>query len=103
MSERATTTGPRVSKRGQFQCSDGPEPHRGRTKELLKRHPELRLFISKNPYTFLIILLAVALQICGGYALRNAPWWMILLTAYFFGAYVSHALWTLIHECAHNL
>src|ERR1035441_6008578 len=28
---------------------------------------------------------------------------MILLASYFFGAYVSHALWALIHECSHNL
>jgi sphingolipid delta-4 desaturase len=88
---------------GQFEFSDGPEPHRDRTKELLKCHPELRQYIGKNPYTFLIILAGVALQVCGGYTLRNAPLWMILLAAYFFGAYVSHALWALIHECSHNL
>jgi len=88
---------------GQFEFSNGPEPHSDRTKELLKCHPELRQYIGKNPYTFLIILAALALQVCGGYALRNAPLWMILLAAYFFGAYVSHALWALIHECSHNL
>jgi sphingolipid 4-desaturase/C4-monooxygenase len=88
---------------GQFAFSNGPEPHRDRTKELLKCHPELRQYIGKNPYTFLIILACLALQVCGGYALRNAPLWIILLASYFFGAYVSHALWALIHECSHNL
>lgn len=88
---------------GQFAFSNGPEPHRDRTKELLRSHPEIRQYIGKNPYTFAIILACLSLQVGGGYALRNSPWWMILLVAYFFGAYVSHALWALIHECSHNL
>jgi sphingolipid delta-4 desaturase len=103
MSEEKQRRGQVSSTVGQFEFSNGPEPHRGRTKQLLKRHPELRQYIGKNPYTFLIILVAIALQVCGAYALRNAPWWMILLASYFFGAYVSHALWALIHECSHNL
>jgi sphingolipid delta-4 desaturase len=88
---------------GHFAFSNEPEPHHGRTKELLKRHPELRQYIGKNPYTFLIILLCVGLQVGGGYAVRDSPLWVILLVAYFFGAYASHALWALIHECSHNL
>src|SRR3954447_3551791 len=86
-----------------FEFSTEPEPHRDRTKELLESHPELRQHIGKNPYTFIVILTGVGLQVVMGYLLRDAPWWLILPVAYFFGAYVSHALWTLIHECSHNL
>ena len=80
-----------------------PEPHRNRTKQLLSRHPELRNEIGKNPYTFIIIVTCVALQVAMGYVLRDARWWVIVSVAFLFGAYVSHALWTLIHECSHNL
>jgi sphingolipid 4-desaturase/C4-monooxygenase len=103
MSEEKQLGGQMSPESGQFAFSNGPEPHRDRTKELLKCHPELRQYIGKNPYTFLIILACLAVQVCGGYVLRNAPLWMILLASYFFGAYVSHALWALIHECSHNL
>jgi sphingolipid delta-4 desaturase len=71
--------------------------------QLLASHPELRKLIGRNPYTFLIILICVALQLSMGYLLRNAPWWLILPAAFCFGAFTSHALWTLIHECSHNL
>jgi sphingolipid delta-4 desaturase len=86
-----------------FEFSREPEPHRNRTKQLLSSHPELRDEIGKNPYTFLIIVICVALQVAMGYVLRDARWWVIVSVAFLFGAYVSHALWTLIHECSHNL
>ncbi len=87
----------------QFLTSQSPEPHRDRTRALLRRHPELRQFIGKNPYTALIILGCVALQVCVAALLRDSPWWEIVLGAFTVGACTSHALWTLIHECSHNL
>lgn len=86
-----------------FAFSNESEPHRDRTRQLLASHPELRQEIGKNPYTFLAILTCVAVQLGAGYLLRDASWWMIVAAAFFFGAYASHALWTLIHECSHNL
>ena len=79
------------------------EPHRERTKTLLRNHAELRGLIGNNPITALIILGCVCLQVGLACALRDASWWLILLTAFIIGACASHALWTLIHECAHNL
>src|SRR5262249_15487079 len=35
--------------------------------------------------------------------LAGQPWWVILLASWLVGAFACHALWTLIHECAHNL
>jgi sphingolipid delta-4 desaturase len=87
----------------QFLASDSEEPHRGRTRLLLRRHPELRRLIGRNPYTAFLILGCVSLQVVAGYLLRDSPWWLLLLVAFTGGACVSHALWTLIHECSHNL
>src|SRR6202045_2940329 len=77
----------------QFLNSQSQEPHRDRTKTLLRSHPELRRFIGKNPYTALIILGCVSLQVGVGFLVRDTPWWVILLTAFTAGACGSHALW----------
>jgi len=90
-------------KKKTFAFSAGPEPHRARTRALLERHPELRRYIGKNPRTFWFILLCVTIQVGIAYLLRGASWWIVLPVAYIFGAFVSHALWVLIHECSHNL
>jgi sphingolipid 4-desaturase/C4-monooxygenase len=87
----------------QFLNSQSQEPHRDRTKTLLRSHPELRRFIGRNPYTAVMILGCVSLQVGLGFLLRDSPWWVILLVAFTAGACASHALWTLIHECSHNL
>ncbi len=38
-----------------FQYSNQPEPHKIRTRAILNAHPEVRNFIGRNPYSFLII------------------------------------------------
>ena len=50
----------------QFLYSQSQEPHRERTKTLLRSHPELRRLIGKNPYTALMILGCVSLQVGAG-------------------------------------
>lgn len=69
----------------------------------MRHHPGLRQYIGKNPYTFLVIAACIALHLGMAFLVRGASWWIILATAFFFGAYASHALWVMIHECAHNL
>lgn len=91
------------SARVEFLNSEFQEPHRERTQALLRTHPELRRLIGRNPYTALFILVCVSLQVTGAALTRNSPWWVILLAAFTVGACTSHALWTLIHECSHNL
>ncbi len=86
-----------------FVYSNSPEPHRERTKTLLKNHPEARELISRNPYSFLLILGIVALQTVIAFLLRDQSWWMVLIVAYLVGAFANHALFVLIHEAAHNL
>jgi sphingolipid 4-desaturase/C4-monooxygenase len=86
-----------------FLYSKTQEPHRDRTKILLRTHPELRRHIGKNPYTAFMIFGCVALQVAVAVLVNHSPWWVILLAAATVGACASHALWTLIHECSHNL
>lgn len=86
-----------------FAHTNSPEPHRERTKLLLKRHPEVRSLIGRNPLSSLIIVSIVILQTVIAGLLSNSPWWLALIVAYCVGAFASHALFVLSHECAHNL
>lgn len=86
-----------------FTRSAAPEPHKARTKAILKQHPEVRQQIGKNPWSFAAIVGIVGLQLGLAFLLRDAPWWAILLVAYVVGAVADHGLFVLIHECAHNL
>ncbi len=86
-----------------FLYSDLPEPHRARTKEILSKHPEVRKLIGRNPFSFLLIIFIVALQLTIAYFLSGQPWWAALIVAFLVGAFANHALYVLIHEAAHNL
>lgn len=86
-----------------FAYSSQPEPHRARTRAILKDHPEVRKLIGKNPRTFWYALGLVTLQITLAVLLRNQPWWLVVAVAYGVGAFANHALFIVIHECAHRL
>lgn len=79
------------------------EPHRERTKQILKGHPEVRGLIGKNPYTISFIFLIVGLQVNLAFWVKDQTWWIMLLLAYFVGAFANHAGFVMVHECAHNL
>jgi len=87
----------------EFSFSDTPEPHRERTRALLKQHPQVRNLIGHNPFSFLLILLVVSVQTALAFMLKDSPWWLILPVAYMVGAFANHSLFVLVHECAHNL
>ncbi len=86
-----------------FTRSADPQPHGARTRAILVAHPEVREEISKNPWSFAFIILLVALQFTLAFSLRAAPWWALLAVAYTVGAVADHALFVLVHECAHHL
>ena len=79
------------------------EPHRFRTKEILKEFPDMRKLIGKNPLSFLAILGLVGSQMVLCILLAEQPWWAVIATAYLIGAFADHGLFVLIHECAHRL
>lgn len=87
----------------EFKFSTTPEPHKERTRAILKSHPEVREHIGRNPYSFLIILFVVGLQLLIAFLLSGQPWWLALIVAFLVGAFANHACFVLIHEAAHNL
>lgn len=86
-----------------FVYSTSPEPHRLRTKEILKQHPEIRNLIGKNPNTIYMIILLVAIQVVLAWFVADKSWWLVFGAAYLIGAFADHALFVMIHECAHRL
>jgi sphingolipid delta-4 desaturase len=86
-----------------FPFSSAPEPHRARTKEILKAHPEVRALIGHNPATFWWTVGIVSLQMVLGWFASRQPWWAIVLLAYCVGAFANHALFVMIHDCTHRL
>ncbi len=86
-----------------FTHVEGSEPHRMRTREILKAHPEVKKLISKNPMTAVWILACVSIQLVMAYLVKDQPWYLILAAAWFIGAFPVHTLFICIHEAAHNL
>src|SRR2546428_4120369 len=79
------------------------EPHASRGRQILATHPELRALAGPQPSSALWVVGLVAAQIALSVALAHQPWYVWLTAAYIVGATIDHALWVLIHECAHNL
>ena len=86
-----------------FAHSAAPEPHRSRTKDLLRRHPEIRALIGPSRVTFWYTVVIVALQFGVAWFVATQSWWLLVALAYTVGAFASHALFVVIHECAHRL
>ena len=80
-----------------------PEPHLGRTRQMLKDHPELAELFGPWQGTALLLVLLVAAQVAAAWALRDAHAGWLLLAAWTGGAFANHAAWVLLHECSHNL
>ena len=92
-----------MTKPTDFVYSTQPEPHRIRTKNILKEHPEIRNLIGRNPVTILAIIGLVAFQVVMAIVVRDLSWWWVVGAAYLLGAFADHSLFVMIHECAHNL
>ncbi|SFD62948.1 sphingolipid delta-4 desaturase [Chitinophaga sp. CF118] len=86
-----------------FTWSKEPNPHHVRVRQILKQHPEMKELIGKNPYTIFMIIGLVAAQVGISYFLKDTSWWLVFLVAYAVGAFISHALWVMIHESSHGL
>jgi len=92
-----------TAQNNQFRFSTGPEPHRGRTREIMIKHPQVKKLMGKNPLTILAILGLVGGMVAGAYLVKDTSWWIVVAAAYIFGAFANHALFVMIHECTHNL
>lgn len=92
-----------MAKKTDFIYSQYSEPHKIRTKQILKEHPEVRNLIGKNPYTIFAIALLVGIQIVTAWVVADHAWWWALIAAYCIGAFADHSLFVMIHECTHQL
>lgn len=86
-----------------FVYSTESEPHRIRTKKILKEFPQLRGLIGKNPASIFAITGIVLFQVAMAWLLRDQSWWLVVGAAYLLGAFADHALFVMIHECTHAL
>ncbi len=87
----------------EYQHTDAAEPHIQRTKEIIKKYPEIKKLMGRNIYTFHFIVGIVALQVVVAGLVSSQAWWVVLIAAYCIGAFANHALFVLIHECSHNM
>jgi len=81
----------------------GSPTHRHRAREIISAHPEVKSLIGRNPWSALWAVSLVSLQWLAAFLLSEVFWLWIFVAAYFFGAFVNHALYVLIHEATHNL
>lgn len=92
-----------MTRKESFVVSELSEPHRIRTKQILKQHPGIRNLIGKNPMTIFVIIGLVIFQIVMAWLVADQSWWIVVGAAYLLGAFADHALFVMIHECAHRL
>ena len=86
-----------------FHFSPDREPHRARTKQIMTAHPEIKKLISRNIWSFLVIVLIVAGQTAIAWWCSTQAWWVTFAMAFAIGSYANHALFVMIHEASHNL
>ncbi len=82
---------------------DSPPYHVGRARAILKHHSEVKKLFCPNPWSGVYLAALVALQLTVQALLATFSVWVQLLAAYVFGAFVIHAIWTMVHECSHDL
>jgi sphingolipid delta-4 desaturase len=91
---------------GAFYVSAADQPHPARTLAILKAHPEIRQLIGRNPWTAMIMLGVVGLQVAIAFSMGRLGldyWWAALLAAYGIGAFANHCLYVVVRLRTHRL
>lgn len=86
-----------------FKVSEQSEPHRIRTRQIIKSHPNVRNLIGKNPITLIAILFLTGSMVAMSWFVHDKSWWWVWGLSFFVGAFFNHSLFVMIHECSHNL
>jgi sphingolipid delta-4 desaturase len=86
-----------------FSWSEAHEPHAERRRLMLLRYPQLKQLYGPCWRTKYVCSALVAAQLGLAFALREAPWWAIVVVAYAVGGVINQALLLAIHELSHNL
>ncbi|HXB13293.1 MAG TPA: fatty acid desaturase [Bacteroidia bacterium] len=92
-----------MSKKTDFFYTEVKDLHFERPIEIIKEHPEIRSYMGRTPATFFIVFGIVTLQVALCWLMPSVPWWAVIAIAWLVGAFIDHALFVMIHECAHNL
>jgi len=79
------------------------EPHATRRKEILAKHPEVKELYGYEWTTKYVVTAWVLSQWGVSYLIRDSSWGVVLLLAYCYGGFSSHALVLAMHEISHNL
>ena len=77
--------------------------HYERKKAILKAHPEIKEMYGTCPWTFLAIVVVMAVHTCMGIWVADKPWWLWLLCMYTIGTLNAFQLQMLGHDAAHGL
>jgi sphingolipid 4-desaturase/C4-monooxygenase len=86
-----------------FSWSEEREPHVERRRQMLQKYPQIKALYGPCWRTKYVCTALVAAQLLLAFALRDAPWWLILVVAYGVGGVINQALLLAIHELSHNL
>jgi sphingolipid 4-desaturase/C4-monooxygenase len=70
---------------------------------MTKAHPEILKLVGHYWPSFFIVLGLCSTMGATSYLLKSASWPLIILMSWFFGAFVTHSLFVMVHEAAHNL
>ncbi|MCF8058352.1 MAG: fatty acid desaturase [Bacteriovoracaceae bacterium] len=79
-------------------------PHAIRSREILKKYPQVKEWMKPYPMTALWIALLNIIQLATGWAIVHydlSGWWIFAL-AYTVGALSCHALFVLLHDAGHD-
>lgn len=95
----------------EFHWVETPEPHIGRRKEMLKKHPEVKKLFGINPKMKYYAFGLVSIQLVTAYYIHQVfelgigawAWALFLAITYVIGATVAQAIFLAIHEITHNL
>jgi sphingolipid 4-desaturase/C4-monooxygenase len=77
--------------------------HRERRAAILRERPEVKRLFGHSPRTAWFAAGVVAGQFALAAVVAGQPWWVILIAAYGIGAFATHYLNVVMHECSHNL
>jgi sphingolipid delta-4 desaturase len=104
MLDAPASDGPEPSPaRAGFAWSREREPHAERRREILRKYPQIKALYGPCSRTKYICTALVLGQLASAYLLRDAPWWLLVLSAYLVGGVINQALLLAIHELSHNL
>lgn len=84
-----------------------PDPHRARAARLRRAHPEVRALLGPSWWTPPLTVGLVAAHLGLAWWVSSLPvalgWWAAPLLAFGVGAFLSQALYAVLHECSHLL